>query len=1274
MKKYGKQIVSLLLVFALVACMLPRNMGNVKAAEQTATFTWSGCRADPGQYVIALTMSGATSEGDNYWNSGAALMIDGKRISDINTINYLGGAAGTTDMTIVIQATALESDVTSTENIGTHTVVLESGTQIGKIKVANDIGFVISGQSITQKQVGTLTAETLADQGYRYMMQLKLEGATVAGDIYWTPNTILIDGKETSVNIDGGSGKANNQLWFYPGYGTIQDGAESAADVTAEHLIEFPRGMHIGNVSTTGVDGIILKKSWWCKVQGSSITETVILEKEIVTLSDRPTDGSDNGNGFYFVTEPGDSAPYDPSWSTFTRFATGGASIDGTLESGIQLKKVGENLWYVCLKDAGITVSARQKVTIDGTIETADKEIVFTPQTFIFTGNAWDVYEAPAEIQFTGIASGAWHEAGNRWLIYLNTDNIVPGTADHTRYFLNVRVDDASIGQIGLYKSAGENNPLLLPLEASQLTKGDKQVKITICAATVDGTDLSTGDTHTVNFTNDFTFYLNPDGTFTTIQINEGQLSLDTSSLNTSAAGIDLATDYNIWSSELIGTYGWSNDPYPLEADGDSGVWLNDTQKLTILGHYLLKNYSDGKMYLWIRWNMLGKEGPEPGDKITVKGTYYRPESGCRYVHYRTFDIYWTGSKWTTTPLNKPGAGAKLIAGDANGDDILDSRDIVRIKRYLDPSIEEVVHTTNANADKDLYNKIDRKDLIKTYEYILEGEMKDGEYVKGSIPVYLDDVEISMFAFQGPRAAGGTNYTYKPDTTLGADKPAYFYKQYGIKTNIGTVQSESVSNSYLNAHEMQQYKEAGFTRLLPEGEAPWANTAYFDMGPGMHAQLKYYMLLAQDAGLEVVVNSEAARVYLVDTGNATSGSSTAVKEDQKIDTSEMEADLTALVQFMFEDNASIIDTYWSDIVSGHPEYEAYETRMRQHVVFDNFVGIQLSDEILAKATNDTQKSNLLTKYNNIVTKIKSLMASYGKNAVCVSASTGDNVNDSDIQQMAQKSGMFLYNFYPFGYKTEKERVDQSFISYTDYYYRGAKTLDTTWFAKLSSAAQATKNQNYAAGVTLQAYAMDNPIGEYAMAPIESSAEMSWQIYTALAYGMKELNYFEYWEGKTQAVDGERHYLSMVEYPDEPNATGAKSQKTATYGYVQQVNQEIKKFDHVFMDFDWQESVKQDTPDSVAVGSATFDVSGSGSALISEMKDSEKDKLGYWIVNATNPIGTLVTETVTAHFAGATHVMTWKDGKQSLVKLATKGEYTTTVAIGEGQFMIPLTLE
>lgn len=1273
MKKYGKQIVSLLLVFALVACMLPRNMGNVKAAEQPATFTWSGCRADPGQYVIALTMSGATSGGDIYWSSGAALMIDGKRISDKNTINYIGGAAGTTNMTIVIQATALESDVTSTANIGTHTVVLESGTQIGEIKVANDIGFVISGQSITQKQVGTLKADALVDQGFRYMMQLKLEGANVAGNIYWEPNTILIDGKETSVNIDGGYGQTKNQLCFYPDYGTIQDGATSATEVTAEHLIEFPRGMHIGNVSTTGVNGIILKKSWWCKVQGSSITETVILEKEIVTLSDRPAFGSNDGKGFYFVTEPEDSAPYDSVGQKVTPFATGGAYIDGVLESDIQLKKILPNLWFVDLEVAGKTVLARQKVTIDGSVVTADKEIVFTPQTFIFTGNAWDVYEAPAEIQFTGIASGAWIEDQNRWLIYLNTDNIVPGTADSTRCFLDVWVDDVPIGQIGLYKSAGENNPLLLPLDASQLKKSDKQVKITICAATVDVTDLSTDDKYTVNFTNEFTFYLNPDGTFTTIQIKEGQLSLDTSSLNTSATGIDLATNYNIWSSELIGTHGWSNDPFPLEADGDSGVWLNDTQKLTILGHYLLKNYSDGKMYLWIRWDMLGKEGPEPGDKITVKGTYYRPESGCSYVRYRTFDIYWTGSKWTTTPLNKPGAGAKLIAGDANGDDILDSRDIVRIKRYLDPSIEEVVHTTNANADKDPDNKIDRKDLIKTYEYILEGEMKDGEYVKGSIPVYLDDVEISMFAFQGPRAAGGTNYTYKPDTTtLGAEKPAYFYKNtWGSKTNIGEVQSDSVSNSYLNAHEMQQYKDAGFTRLLPEGEAPWTNPAYFEMGPGMHAQLKYYMLLAQDAGLEVVVNSEAARIYLEDTGSATSGSSTDVTGDKIIETSEMEVDLTDLVQFMFKDNGSIINANWDVIFSGHPEYKAYEARMRQHVVFDNFVGIQLSDEILAKAGNDTQKkSNLLTKYNNVVTKIKSLMASYGKNAVCVSTSASGNVNPSDIQEMAQGSGMFLYNAYPFGYKTESESK-----SYKNYFYRGTKTLDTTWFDKLSSAAQATKGKNYAAGVTLQAFAMDNPVGEYALAPIESPAEMSWQIYTALAYGMKELNYFEYWEGKTQAKDGERHYLSMVEYPDEPNATGAKSQKTATYGYVQQVNQEIKKFDHVFMDFDWLESVKQDTAaNSVKVGSATFDVSGSGSALISEMIDSEKDKLGYWIVNATNPIGTSVTETVTAHFAGATHVMTWIDGKQSLVKLATKGEYTTTVAIGEGQFMIPLTLE
>ena len=1267
LKNCGKKLMALALICVMIFGVMPISMRQVKAGTNL-TLTTGSCGRQDGINRYLFTISGVSDQADQYWNNNVAF-IDGVAVTD----GIYWAPGGGENLLLLVYPEAFGA-TNITEVTGEHVIHIKSGTTLGNnpaetpgqgglYTIANDLVYRVNGADITAGVGINMQFDSLAgcQDGALARYVINFSGFVEDGDIYWNNNTVYID--ETNAVVANIGAPSGGVAPMYLPYDSIEAGKTSASEI-GQHTLTIPAYTSIGNQGK-----YFTTEEVRLKIDGETVTAK--LPQEIVTLSDRPTYGSTEGTGFYFVTDPGDSAPYDPSWNTFTQFVTGGASIDGKLESGIQLKKVGENLWFVCLENAGIVVSKNQKVTIDGSVETADKEIVFTPQTFIFTGNAWDVYEAPAEIQFTGIASGAWNEERNLWFIYLNTDNIVPGTADHTKYFLDVRVDDVSIGQIGLYKSGGANNPLFLPLEASQLTKGDKQVKITICAATVDGTDSSTNDKYTVNFTNNFTFYLNPDGTFTTIQINEGQLSLDTSSLNTSAGGIELATDYNIWSSELIGTYGWSNDLYPLEADGDSGVWLNDTQKLTILGHYLLKNYSAGKMYLWIRWDMLGKEGPEPGDKITVKGPYYRPESGCSYVRYRTFDIYWTGSKWTTAPLHKPGAGAKLIAGDANGDDILDSRDIVRMKRYLDPSIEEVVHTTNANADKDSYSKIDQKDLIKTYEYILEGEMKDGEYVKGSIPVYLDDVEISMFAFQGPRAAGGTNYTYTPDTTLGEDKPAYFYKQYRIKTNIGTVQSESVSNSYLNAHEMQQYKEAGFTRLLPEGEAPWTNTAYFNMGPGMHAQLKYYMLLAQDAGLEVVVNSEAARVYLVDKDNATSGSSTAVKEDQKIDTSEMEADLTALVQFMFEDNASIIDTYWSDIVSGHPEYEAYETRMRQHVVFDNFVGIQLSDEILAKAENDTQKSNLLIKYNNIVTKIKSLMASYGKNAVCVSASAGANVNKSDIQQMAQESGMFLYNFYPFGYETKSD-----YNGAKKYYYRAAKTLDsTTWFAKLSSAAQATKGKNYAAGVTLQAFAMDNPIGEYALAPIESSAEMSWQIYTALAYGMKELNYFEYWEGKTQAKDGERHYLSMVEYPDAPNATGAKSQKTATYGYVQQVNQEIKKFDHVFMDFDWQDSVKQDTAaNSVAVGSATFDVSGSGSALISEMKDSEKDKLGYWIVNATNPIGTPVTETVTAHFAGATHVMTWKDGNQSLVKLAKKGEYTTTVAIGEGQFMIPLTLE
>lgn len=600
---------------------------------------------------------------------------------------------------------------------------------------------------------------------------------------------------------------------------------------------------------------------------------------------------------------------------------------------------------------------------------------------------------------------------------------------------------------------------------------------------------------------------------------------------------------------------------------------------------------------------------------------------------------------------------------DANGDNFLNAKDVVYVK----------ANTTN------------RKKLIKTYEMILEGEIKnagteEAEYVRGAVPVYLDDIEISRAAYQGPRAGGGTNYTYVPPTgdTLKYDAPGVDAVWYGELT------SETVSNSFINAYEMQQYKNAGLTTLVPEGDCPWSKHDIFGLGGGMYANLKYYMLLAQDAGLDVFVTSTAADAFIKDMNNAEYGvASKADGTDVTITKELIIEDLTALVSFMNGNNAM---SNWGmqNSLSSYPE--EYHERMNANIVFDNFVGIQLSDEV---------DYTCAAKYNYVaeqMLKLKSDCRFFSSNLT-----TGNRTDDSSANKtllevmnaMGSVTKQFTYDKYPFVQETILSS-DSRTLS------KGEKYLQKDWFTKLKESAQGAKGTGIETGITIQAYGMERVLQSNAAAirtVPTSEQQMAWQVYTGLAYGMKEINYFCYWEHKTQAFFGERFTGSMVRYPDAGEEAG-KSVTTDLYDYVQSVNAEINRFDHVFMDFDWQASQVLGgnssfdyIADSNAVSNnVAFTSTGNGSALVSAMKDAGKSSIatvsgetedveGYWLVNASDP--TLSSDdsvTVTATFTTATHVVTWIDGKQKMIELDSSKKYQATLGEGEGQFIIPITIE
>lgn len=247
-------------------------------------------------------------------------------------------------------------------------------------------------------------------------------------------------------------------------------------------------------------------------------------------------------------------------------------------------------------------------------------------------------------------------------------------------------------------------------------------------------------------------------------------------------------------------------------------------------------------------------------------------------------------------------------------------------------------------------------------------------------------------------------------------------------------------------------------------------------------------------------------------------------------------------------------------------------------------------------------------------------------------------------------GDYTYDFYPFREKTSWSWSSFSNVTETK--------LRSEWYQNLELAATGA-NGNYTTGLTVQAYAEDaNSKDRYREL---SQADILFQVYNGLAYGMKTINYFTY----------TNHWA----LPDTTQCMVMDGVKQQLYYDVQAVNAEIKKFDHVMLKFNWQGTIgiSGDNEDGIMnyVGNYTSSRIASSSATNDAIIGCLKDRNaydGFMLVNATDPIDGK-SSTVTVKFNDADHAKVYVNGVESIVEL-TDGTYTATLKAGQGVFVIP----
>lgn len=240
----------------------------------------------------------------------------------------------------------------------------------------------------------------------------------------------------------------------------------------------------------------------------------------------------------------------------------------------------------------------------------------------------------------------------------------------------------------------------------------------------------------------------------------------------------------------------------------------------------------------------------------------------------------------------------------------------------------------------------------------------------------------------------------------------------------------------------------------------------------------------------------------------------------------------------------------------------------------------------------------------------------------------------------------------------------------DIYPFGADSMLQNYFKNLEMTAAVAKG-TADSGLTIQSFAAKSADDTMILREMNSKEYYTYQLYSALAYGMKNITYYTYWQHWGAIQEDEIHYNSLID------AEGAVNEPV--YNAVKAANEEIRKFDQVYMDFAWQGTMKATGRDSDGLlaqmpeylNARVNSFTATEDTIMGCLKDS-KGYDGFMLVNATDPEDKY-TSKVSIIFKDAQKAIVYVAGEVQEVEL-TNGAYTAELAPGAGVFVIPFTGE
>ncbi len=985
-----------------------------------------------------------------------------------------------------------------------------------------------------------------------------------------------------------------------------------------------------------------------------------------------------NGNaGFYFTA--GETAfPYDTGWgysSVAEDTDESGVLLNGE-KTAVFLKKVNEDLWYVCMSDAGVAPETDDIITVKGAFIYENHRITFTESKFTWDGTAYKAYVEAKEYNGTPVLLEIG-EYGTAAGFYFSSED---GAPYDTGWNLTSTAMD------------GDENGVFLngTKTAINLKKTDSNIWY-VCIGDA-GVTLNKNDVLTVKGsfkigdTNDTVVFTEKDFVFNGKRFSDGQYTA-TDFTVTGLAYSDIVYDTanNRWnmyftlSTNIPGDVDATYYPYmSYEIDGTEYTthWFKSSSAHTVDGEAIYNLYFPIEALpqtLGQEYVITIKAGTQQG---RVSGTNVARTDGINLTADYQFvvggDYEASAPAIDYTMVNGGNAsGIYLSSGDAfptigwdysltksgenSGIYVNDTATDVYIKKYADNKYYVCLSDFGITAGEGtiviLKGSFTTAGLnmvtFKTAKYIYTGGQwkvytpttvtetltKYGDATRDAqtaaetvddminsqdlvrIKRYLaNDVDYISVINADLNSSGNIDeYDARLERWLLVNGWDYFVNGSNIQ-GVPSYEDDKEMRlaAYVSptlAEGFEDYAAAGFTTLLGEGE----NRAKYG-----YEGFDEYMKAAEEAGLDVLVQTDNAQLM-------------------------GEGSLTYDAVTLQNDFEYLKNTYG-----------------------DTFRGYFLGDE---------PQISQLESYTKVMTTLNSLNKEVGKDMFIAHHpiyTEESYIWDDTSLSLPEKYmkytetfgglfGEFMYDFYPFRHSYSFELFGNE-IGAEDY-------MRDDWFNNLTLAATASKGK-VPTGITVQSYAENlNKKDHYRDV---TEADVSFQVYSALAYGMKSISYFTYGE----------HWDPSV---GTTNCMIFDGQKTAIYTAVKNVNTEIKKIDHMMLNFNWQGTIgiAQNDSDGMLSYVTSYNYtspriskySSSNDAIIGCLKDVNGYD-GFMLVNATDPSDNR-SATIKVKFNDANRAKVFIDGVESDVELTETDEgynYSTTLAPGQGIFVIPYIAE